>query len=124
MESQKEYQSNYFQLNKEKLYEKRKERYRLKNIENFKKREEINNLSEDEKKERRKTMRKPRSEETIKKDYERANSTITCSCGMVVKKNYLFNHKKTKKHCIRIKEMEKTNLTKEQVENIEININN
>jgi len=79
MESQKEYQSNYFQLNKEKLYEKRKERYRLKNIENYEKRESINNLSEDEKKERRKAMRKPRSEETIKKDYERANSMTTCS---------------------------------------------
>tara|TARA_B100000927_G_scaffold291225_1_gene292442 strand:+ start:825 stop:1199 length:375 start_codon:yes stop_codon:yes gene_type:complete len=124
MESQKVYQSNYFQLNKEKLYEKRKERYRLKNLENFEKREMLNSLTDEEKAIRRKTMRKPRSEETIKKDKERANTLITCSCGMVVKKNYLFNHKKTKKHCFRIKEMEKTNLSKEHVENIEININN
>jgi len=122
MESQKEYQSNYFQLNKDKLYEKRKERYRLKNLENFEKREILNSLTDEEKAIRRKTMRKPRSEETIKKDKERANTLITCSCGMVVKKNYLHNHKKTKKHCIRIKEMEKTNLSKEHVENIEINI--
>jgi hypothetical protein len=93
-EFMKEYQKNYYELNKDKILECQKEyskEYYEKNKDKIK---EIKS----EYREKNKDKIKENSKEYREKNKDKIKEQITCICGLVCSKNNLKRHERTQKH--------------------------